>query len=69
MNLVRPQEGLAHHNPPWRASPRGALDPSGLTQNSISSVKSRSFPSAPLEPQEMKGDKPREEAPVTTVTP
>jgi hypothetical protein len=68
-NLVRPQEGPAHHNPPRRVSPRGAPNPSGLVQNSISSVKLRLLPSARPEPQEMKGGKPREEALVTTDTP
>jgi hypothetical protein len=68
-NLVRPQEGPTHLNPPLRANSGGASDPSEAAQNSIRIIKSRSSSSAPPEPQEMKGGKLREEAPAKTGSP
>jgi len=65
-NLVRPQEGPAHLDPPLRASSRGASDPSKVAQNSIRTTKSRPPSSTPPELQEMKGSKLREEAPAAT---
>jgi hypothetical protein len=49
-NLVRPQEGPTHLNPPQRTSSRGALNPSEAAQNSIKTTKSRLSSSAPPEP-------------------
>ncbi len=60
-NLVRPQEGSAHHNTPLRASSRGASDLSEATQKSAITVKLRVRVSP--KPQETKGGKLREEAP------
>jgi len=68
-NLVRPQEGPAHLNPPRRASSGGASDPNKAAQNSIRTIKSRPSSSTPPEPQEMKGSKLREEAPAETGSP
>jgi len=48
-NLVRPQEGPVHLNPPRRANLGGASDPSEAAQNSIRTTKSRSSLSTPPE--------------------
>ncbi len=68
-NLVKPQEGPAHLNPPLKAGSGGVSDPSKVAQNSIRISKSRPPSSAPPKPQEMKGGKLREEAPKATGSP
>ncbi|CAK9229846.1 unnamed protein product [Sphagnum troendelagicum] len=65
-NLVRPQEGPVHLNPPLRVSSGRVSDPSEAAQNSSRISKSRPPSSAPPEPQEMKGGKLKEEVPEAT---